>query len=288
MAELAPADETGMYRLSFAGDTFNTAWYLARISQNTDVSYFTAVGDDEISFEMLSFFRASGIGDQYVQTIPNKTVGLYQIRLRNGERSFTYWRGQSAARQLADDKGILLEAVMSADLIYLSGITLAILTSAARDQLISVLRSARKAGKIIAFDPNLRPSLWASEREMISSIVMVAAISDIVLPSFADEAAWFKDGTLGETLQRYASLGVDHVILKDGEKPVRFRSKGESMVVPFPSISTPVDTTAAGDSFNAGFLAGILSGENMQSSIEMGCAIAGKVVQLSGALVRTR
>ena len=110
MAELAPAGQHDAFRLGFAGDTFNTAWYLARIAPDIDVSYLTAVGDDAISQEMRSFMRDSQISDSHVQVIKGKTVGLYLIHLQDGERSFSYWRDTSAARQLAADAPSLMQA----------------------------------------------------------------------------------------------------------------------------------------------------------------------------------
>ena len=108
MAELAPMDTDGDLRLGFAGDTFNTAWYLARCAPDAHVSYLTALGDDAISQKMAAFMRDSGIDDRFVQVAKGRTVGLYMITLDEGERSFSYWRGQSAAKALANDPAALL------------------------------------------------------------------------------------------------------------------------------------------------------------------------------------
>ncbi|MEO0357389.1 MAG: PfkB family carbohydrate kinase, partial [Pseudomonadota bacterium] len=150
MAELAPTGPPDAYKLGFAGDTFNTAWYLARIAPDIDVRYLTAVGDDTISREMRAFIRDSQISDRHVQVIEGKTVGLYLIHLQSGERSFSYWRDSSAARQLAADPTALTLAMQEADLIYYSGITLAILDPAARQVLFDALDNARAAGKTVA------------------------------------------------------------------------------------------------------------------------------------------
>ena len=95
MAELAPSGGPGAFQLGFAGDTFNTAWYMAQIAPGIEVSYLTAVGEDTLSDDMRAFFRASGINDAHVRTIKGATVGLYLIHLENGERSFSYWRSRS-------------------------------------------------------------------------------------------------------------------------------------------------------------------------------------------------
>lgn len=285
MAEMAPSDAPGTYQMGFAGDTFNTAWYLTQLSPDTDVSYFTAVGDDAISSRMLDVIRASGIGTQQVQIVPNRSVGLYLITLDNGERSFSYWRGQSAARLLAQDKQALAHAMKQSDLIYFSGITLAILDQEGRGALLDTARSVRRAGKRIAFDPNLRPHLWDSPSEMTENIMQAAAVSDIALPSFEDEARWFSDATPAATLQRYAKAGADTIVVKNGAEAVLYRTGDTESSVVVPPLTSVVDTTAAGDSFNAAILAGLATEAPLPDSIALACRLAGHVVQGKGALV---
>lgn len=286
MAELAPSDSDGDFRLGFAGDTFNTVWYLARCAPDVQVSYLTAVGDDAISQKMAAFIDGSGIDTRFVQVVPGRTVGLYLISLDQGERSFSYWRGQSAAKTLADDPAALAQAMAASDMIYFSGITLAILPPKGRATLLSALRTARAAGKTIAFDPNLRRKLWASDAEMTQTIMQGAAVSDIVLPSFEDEAGWFHDASPQATADRYMGAGAITVVVKNGAGPVVYAdgtTRGEVTVTP---LERPVDTTAAGDSFNAGFFARHAAGDGISDGIAYACALSRCVVQHRGALVK--
>lgn len=287
MAEMAPTDIEGDYRLGFAGDTFNTAWYLARCAPDVTVSYLTAVGDDAISRNMTRFMRDSGIDDRFVRVVPDKTIGLYLISLNNGERSFSYWRGQSAATGLADSTACLAQAADTADLIYFSGITLAILEAAPRASLLRVLRGARASGKTIVFDPNLRPRLWSSNETMTQAIMEGAAVSDIVLPSFEDEASWFDDATPDHTAARYLNAGATTVFVKNGADPVLFAEGPTRVGIPVEPVSPIIDTTAAGDSFNAGILAGHAAGVSFEHGIAYACNLAREVVQKKGALVQT-
>ncbi|MGB1234879.1 MAG: sugar kinase [Planktomarina sp.] len=286
MAELAPTDTGGDLRLGFAGDTFNTAWYLAQITPDVQVSYLTAVGDDAISEKMRTFIGASGMDEKFVQAAPGKTVGLYMITLDNGERSFSYWRGQSAAKALADDPAVLKTAMAGADLIYFSGITLAILSPDSRANLFAALKAARVAGKTIAFDPNLRPRLWATDAEMLKTIMQGAAVSDIVLPSFEDEADWFKDATPQATADRYMNAGAVTVIVKNGAEAVLYVTSETSGMVSVNPVDTLVDSTAAGDAFNAGFFARHIADDTLENSIKHACALSRAVVQQRGALVQ--
>lgn len=287
MVELAPAGDA-LFAMGFAGDTFNTAWYMRRLlPAAARVSYLSAVGKDALSDRMVDFMAAEGIAVDHVQRVPGRSVGLYLIQVTDGERSFAYWRSCSAARLLAEDPARLDLALAGADLIYLSGITLAILGADARSRLSAALARARAAGSKVAFDPNIRPALWSDPATMLQSISGMAAGADIVLPSYDDEARHFGDPDPVATAQRYAGNGAALVVVKDGPKPVVTWQAGRSDRHPVPVLTMPVvDTTAAGDSFNAGFLASYLSGENLGNAVAAGTSVAGRVIAGPGALVR--
>ena len=283
MAELAPAGAPKTYRLGFAGDTYNTAWYLARLGVAVD--YLTSVGDDPISGRMVAAMEAAGVGTRWVEALPGATVGLYLITLAEGERSFAYWRGQAAARRLAEDGDRLARAMAEADLVYLSGITLAILPPDGRDRLLDALGAARARGARVAFDPNLRPRLWSGADEMTETVMRAAARADIALPSHEDEAAWFGDGSCAATAARYAEAGAQVVAVKDGAAPVHWRDGTASGTVAPEPVAQVVDSTAAGDSFNAGLLAGLADGLPLPRAVARGCRLSAQVVQGRGALV---
>ncbi|MBM2577924.1 sugar kinase [Jannaschia sp. Os4] len=281
MVELSP-DGPGRLREGFAGDTFNTAWYLARLDE--PVGFVSAVGRDALSDDMLAFMAAAGVGTAHVLRRDDATVGLYRIALRDGERSFTYWRGQSAARRLADDPARLRVAFAGADVLYLSGITLGILAGAARAALLAEVARARAGGARVAFDPNLRPALWPSSDAMRAAVSEAAEVSDVVLPSHEDEATWFGDANPAATLARYRSLGAGEVVVKDGGAPVLAYVDGADLTVPCPPAEV-VDSTAAGDSFNAGYLAARRAGQGAAPAIRAGAALAARVIGAKGALV---
>lgn len=285
MAELAPTETPGQFRLGYAGDTFNTAWYLRKLGADVSVSYFTAVGTDALSTQMLDAMSDAGIDTGYIARIPKPTVGLYMISLTDGERSFTYWRENSAARRLADDRIALTRALADADLIYFSGITLAILDETGRATLLDVLKEVRAQGKTIAFDPNLRPRLWSSTEQMTRTIMQGAQVSDIVLPSFEDEASFFGDRDPAATATRYANAGAETVVVKNGPGAVHFLHGGQEGEITIPAVAAVVDTTAAGDSFNAGFLAGLDRGRPLPDMIKAASRVAAQVIGGKGALV---
>ena len=286
MVEMAPVATEGQFCLGYAGDTLNTAWYLRRLLGAGDqIDYFTAVGIDAISEKMLGFLQQAGIGTESILRRDDKSVGLYMIQLQDGERSFCYWRSDSAARTLAADPVPLQAALDGADLAYFSGITLAILPPADRSRFLTVLRQFRSGGGIVVFDPNLRPKLWASPDEMTQAVMQAAAVSDIALPSYYDEAHWFGDGSPEATLQRYVAAQVGCCIVKNGSDRILAGDGGQRMICDPIQDVTLVDSTAAGDSFNAGFIAARLQGADLRAAVHAGSSLAAQVIAKFGALV---
>ncbi|HEX4298484.1 MAG TPA: PfkB family carbohydrate kinase, partial [Devosia sp.] len=167
--------EDGQYRLGYAGDTLNTAWYArARLGEGWEVDYVTALGDDLYSQQMAQFFADNGIGTAHIFRIEGRRPGLYLIHQADGDRHFTYWRGQSAARLMTEVPPALNAAFEGADFAYFSGISLAILSPRGRGRLLKAIHLARQAGARVAFDPNERPALWSSLRVMGSTIAAAA------------------------------------------------------------------------------------------------------------------
>jgi 2-dehydro-3-deoxygluconokinase len=287
MCELSETDTPGTLSMGFAGDTLNTAYYL-RCSLGADwqIDYVSAVGTDGLSDRMLDFMNAEGIGTNHVQRLADKTIGLYYITLKDGERSFTYWRNDSAARKLASDPAALGRALEGADMAYWSGITLAILPNQDRLALIEALSQFAGRGGTVVFDPNLRPRLWDKPETMRGWIHRASAVSDLCLPSFEDEATWFGDADPAATIKRYMAEGTRRVVVKSGAADVVFAdSTGKVSALPIPPVDHVVDTTAAGDSFNAGYLAAELSGASVQDAIAAGARLAARVIGARGALV---
>lgn len=287
MVELAPSGQPDTFRQGFAGDVFNTLWYAARcLGSDWRVRMHTALGTDQLSEELAAFAGAAGVDCSEAPRLPGAMPGLYMIRLHQGERRFLYWRGQSAARQMLADPALVERQIATARLVYLSGITLAILPPKDRTRLINLISQARGRGQIVAFDPNIRPALWEDTATLRATLTQAAGAASLVLPSFDDECMTFGDTSPEATVARYQAAGCPLVVVKTGPGPVVTSDQTGSLAHATPPLDGPViDSTAAGDSFNAAFLATWLHGGDLAASVRAGQTLAAKVIKGHGALV---
>ncbi|WP_208024572.1 sugar kinase [Amycolatopsis pithecellobii] len=269
--------------LGYAGDTFNTAVYLARLTSPdaVEVGYLTRLGDDEYSAGILAAMHAEGLGTSLIDRIPGGRPGLYLVRTDDGgERSFTYYRSDSPARRLFD--GAHGPDLSGYDVLYLSAITLQLLTPPARERLWSRLAAARARGAQIVFDSNYRSAGWESAAVAREAVRRTWELTTVALPTFTDEHALFGDTSPAATLERLRGLGIPDIAVKDGGNGCLV---GDGTVVPAEKIESTVDTTAAGDAFDAGYLAARLGGADQVSAARAGHAIAVKVIAHPGAII---
>ena len=273
------------WRMGHAGDTFNMLWAMrALLPDAIAADYVSAFGDDPFSASQLGFFTGHGIGTAASPRIPGARPGLYAITLQGAERSFTYWRADAAARRLADDPALLQKSLEKRQLVYFSGITLAILADKPRQALMEAIVAARSGGSLVAFDPNYRPRLWATEDAAREAFTNALSICDIALPTFPDEKGLFGDADPAATVARMADAGVNEIVVKNGDEPALVASGGDSVVVPGVHVADPVDTTGAGDSFNGAYLAARILGDPPVEAARRAHRVAARVVQVRGAL----
>ncbi|HDZ9458038.1 TPA: sugar kinase [Vibrio cholerae] len=290
----------GAMHQTFGGDTLNAAVYLRRgceANANPDdikVSYVTALGTDPISSGMLSRWQEEGVATELVLRDPTRTPGLYLIQLDDqGERTFLYWRNQSAARYLLQhpDFGQIKQALNQVDIVFLSGITLAILPDEDRIALLNLLVELKANGVEIAFDSNFRPALWPQDdHHTVKEIYQVMyQLTDVALVTFDDEQWIWGDSTPEQTIQRLTALGVQKCIVKLGAEGCLIQDSSAStfapQAVPTQPVKQVVDTTSAGDSFNGGFLSAYLAGADLATACQRGNTLAGTVIQHRGAII---
>ncbi|WP_263064042.1 2-dehydro-3-deoxygluconokinase [Dickeya dadantii] len=277
----------------FGGDTLNTAVYISRQVKPDalDVHYVTALGTDSFSSEMMASWQKEGVKTDLIQRLDNKLPGLYFIETdATGERTFYYWRNDAAARYWLEspDADTISQQLAQFDYIYLSGISLAILNQTSRARLLTVLRACRANGGKVIFDNNYRPRLWQSKEETRQSYSDMLTCTDIAFLTLDDEDMLWGELPVDEVLKRTHGAGVTEVVIKRGADACLVSIQGEALLE-VPAIKLPkekvVDTTAAGDSFSAGYLSVRLNGGSAQDAAKRGHLTASTVIQYRGAII---
>jgi 2-dehydro-3-deoxygluconokinase len=277
----------------FGGDTLNTSVYIARQvnADDLEVHYVTALGEDNFSQQMLDAWQQENVHTELTQRLEHRLPGLYYIETDStGERTFYYWRNEAAARfWLESDQAQAICAELAQfDYVYLSGISLAILNAASREKLMALLAQCRANGCKVIFDNNYRPRLWASREETQQVYQQMLACTDIAFLTLDDEDLLWGEKPVEEVIHRTQAAGVREVVIKRGADSCLVAIQGES-TLEVPAVKLPkekvIDTTAAGDSFSAGYLAVRLTGGSAEEAAKRGHLTASTVIQYRGAII---
>ena len=286
MVELSRGND-GRYGQAFGGDTFNTAVYLARAG--IPAAYATAMGDDPYSDALMALASAESVNGDLIRRVPGRMPGLYLIETdAKGERKFYYWRETSPARELFElpDWATVAEALLSARLVYFSGVTLSLYSNTGVGRFLAALELARRQGVKVAFDGNFRPRGWKGEVARARTVFAEALKRvDIALPTFEDEATLWGDTNPEATVERLQAFGIGEIVVKNGSSTALVADQNGREHVPVPEVVEPIDTTAAGDSFNAAYLAARLNGEAPVAAAAAAHGLAGQVIRHRGAIM---
>ncbi|MEZ9336871.1 sugar kinase [Vibrio splendidus] len=289
----------GTMQQTYGGDTLNAAVYLNRSATNHSTStntprirtsYVTALGADSISQEMFKRWQDEGLSTDLVLIDEQCSPGLYLIQLDDvGERTFLYWRNDSAARYMVQhpDFNKITAQLEDVDMVFLSGISLAILPHDDQLKLLTIIQGLRERGVAIVFDSNYRPKLWDSQDSTKEAYQLAYQATDIALVTFDDEQLLWQDAQPQDTIKRLHALGVKTVVVKLGAEGCLISENAEAEPVNITTIpvETVVDSTSAGDSFNGGFLSCYLSGGSIEEACQQGNALARLVIQHHGAII---
>jgi 2-dehydro-3-deoxygluconokinase len=282
----------GRMQQTYGGDTLNTAVYLARCgaARGLRVDYATALGDDGLSDGLLQRWQADGLGTGLVRRLPGRLPGLYLIEVdAAGERRFSYWRDQAAARDYFDapvGSTPLEQQAGRIDALYLSGISLAILPPAGRERLAMLAQALRARGAQVVFDNNYRPRLWPDVGQARAWFSRFTQLASMALMTLDDEMALWGQPDAAAQLQATLAGPAPELVVKRGALPTLLRLAGQPLqAVPTEPVARVVDTTAAGDSFAGAYLAARLGGATPEQAAVAGNRLAARVVQHRGALI---
>lgn len=274
------------YSLGYGGDVFNAAVYAVR--SGAQVSFISATGDEHYSAYLRENWQREGVQPE-VKILTNRSPGLYVIETDNrGERSFHYWRDNTPFKQLLDEGdylNALPDLLARHQIVYYSGISLALFAPAKRETLFSLLSEFRGSGGRVAFDPNFRPKLWLNDTSPEEWIDRAYGLCDIALPSLDDENLLRGLSNSEQLIEHIRGLGPKEIAVKDGANGAIVVDAEAMHHIAANQPDEIVDTTAAGDSFNGTYLAKRLSGQAPIAAATAGGRMAATVIQHAGAII---
>lgn len=277
----------GRFAIGCGGDTFNTAIYLARAG--LPVAFATALGDDPYSDGIVALATTENVATDLILRVPGRLPGLHLIdKSAVAGRSAHMWNDGAPTRDLFELNywNRLAEGLLAARLVYFSGITLSLFSNVGLGRFLAVLEVARAAGTVVAFDCNFRPHGWKGDLARTRTVfIETMKRVDIALPAFDDEAVLWGDPSPEATVERLQACGIAEVAIKNGPGSALVASGRERRHVPVPEAIEPVDMQAAGDAFNAGYIAARLRGEAALEAATQAHLLAAQVIRHRGALL---
>ena len=296
MIELRPAStldssinsaSSSILKQSFAGDVLNTAVYLKRTFPELNANFISAVGKDKFSTEMLHFFQTEHIGCDFVFQSEHKVPGLYAIETDDtGERTFTYWRENSAAKEVMSFiDTTVIESLSQSDMFFFSGISLAVIHAKDRPLFWQMVTTLKEAGVRIVFDPNYRARMWDTPEQAKEQFEKAFSLADVALPGVDDFQQLYGADTSDEVYEFCRTFDFKELVIKNGESNILCYADDQVYQFNIIPVTDVVDTTSAGDSFNGAYLGARATGLNISHAVEIASKAAGFVIQHQGAIV---
>lgn len=282
-------DEKGNINQGFAGDVYSVAVYLKRANPAVRVRLLCGMGKDSISHQLVQSLTREGVETSLLLPHPQRHLGLYAIdNDANGERSFIYWRSESAARQTLSlmDMSALLASPPSA--FYFTGISLAIMEPEDRPRFWQMVTTLADAGTQILFDSNYRPRLWPSVDDARAQYEKAFSVATMILPGVDDFQALYGFANSQSVAEFLAQFSIQTLVIKNGPEQILYGPPGSLSLFQVTPVDRVVDTTAAGDSFAGTLIGNLLAGQSLSTAIERAAQIAGRVIQHKGAILPTK
>ncbi|MFL6798641.1 MAG: sugar kinase [Xanthobacteraceae bacterium] len=275
------------FGITCGGDAFNVAVYLARAGVPT--AFATALGDDPYSEALLALAAAEGVGSDLVLRSRGRLPGLTVVETDgHGARRLYDWRGEAPVRDMFElaDWSRVADGLITAKIVYFSGITLSLFSNTGVGRFLAVLEAARQQGVKVAFDGNFRPRGWRGDLPRTRAVFMEALKrADIALPAYDDEAVLWGDPSPEATVERLQAFGIGEIVVKNGPNSALVATAGKNELIPVPEVVVPVDPTAAGDGFNAAYLAARVADQQPTDAAAAAHRVAAQVIRHRGALM---
>ena len=277
--------KNSLYNQSFAGDTLNFCNYLDKKKLNA--FFLSAIGKSEINQSLLDFVKSKNISTKYIKQINQFEIGLYLIKNKdNGEKQFFYWRDESAAKQYFNNIDFLnlYKELKNFDYIYFSGITLSIIHISKLNNFIKLLNLLKSKKIKIVFDFNIRPSRW-NKKNLNIFLDSVLKFVDICFLSGEDMNYWKNKNNIKSYEQIVRKYKLKHSIFRKNAKFTYVFLNKTRYVFKNKLLKKVVDTSGAGDGFNAAYLSNFIVNNDPLLALKAGSSLGSKIVMKKGAIV---
>ncbi len=277
--------KNSLYNQSFAGDTLNFCNYLDKKKLNA--FFLSAIGKSEINQSLLDFIRSKNISTKYIKQINQFEVGLYLIKNKdNGEKQFFYWRDESVAKHYFNNIDFvnLYKELKNFDYIYFSGITLSIIHTSKLNNFIKLLKLLKRKKIKIVFDFNIRPSRW-NKKNLNIFLDSVLKFVDICFLSGEDMNYWKNKNDIKSYEQIVRKYKLKHSIFRKNAKFTYVFLNKTRYVFKNKLLKRVVDTSGAGDGFNAAYLSNFIVNNDPLLALKAGSSLGSKIVMKKGAIV---
>ena len=277
--------KNSLYNQSFAGDTLNFCNYLDKKKLNA--FFLSAIGKSEINQSLLNFVKSKNISTKYIKQINQFEIGLYLIKNKdNGEKQFFYWRDESAAKQYFNNIDFLnlYKELKNFDYIYFSGITLSIIHISKLNNFIKLLKLLKSKKIKIVFDFNIRPSRW-NKKNLNIFLDSVLKFVDICFLSGEDMNYWKNKNNIKSYEQIVRKYKLKHSIFRKNAKFTYVFLNKTRYVFKNKLLKRVVDTSGAGDGFNAAYLSNFIVNNDPVLALKAGSSLGSKIVMKKGAIV---
>ena len=277
--------KNSLYNQSFAGDTLNFCNYLDKKKLNA--FFLSAIGKSEINQSLLNFVKSKKISTKYIKQINQFELGLYLIKNKdNGEKQFFYWRDESAAKHYFNNIDFLnlYKELKNFDYIYFSGITLSIIHISKLNNFIKLFKQLKSKKIKIVFDFNIRPSRW-NKKNLNIFLDSVLKFVDICFLSGEDMNYWKNKNNIKSYEQIVRKYKLKHSIFRKNSKFTYVFLNKTRYVFRNKLLEKVVDTSGAGDGFNAAYLSNFIVNNDPVLALKAGSSLGSKIVMKKGAIV---
>lgn len=235
--------------------------------------FLGCIGDDEFGAFLMRDFEREGVDTSCVKRVRDWATGLafYSVDER-GERHYVFYRvpGHSDPETTLKPEDIKPEYIAQCKVLHFSEALLR--CKETRNTVFKALSVAKENGVMISYDPNMRMELWPSREEIIETQREVLRVVDVFLATLREAKLIIGKESAEEVADSICALGPSTVVIRESDR-YRIATRARTLTLPIFKAKA-VDSSGAGDAFDAGFLTGVIKDWSLDKAVLLGSAVA--------------